>query len=296
MAARSRAKNTVDGYASDWRDFSAWCERAGRAPLPATSDTCQLYLMELAGLGRLPATMARRAAAIAERHAAAGLRSPIDVDVREVLAGLRRKLGAAPRHAKAALSIPDLRLMLRATPRDGVGARDRALLLVGFASGLRRSELAGLDLADVRFEKRGAVLKLGKSKADQEGKGRSVGVHKGKRAETCPVRALRAWLVERGHWPGALFCAATPAGALRHAAMTGHVINFAVKDAAARAGLDVARIGAHSLRAGLVTAAGGAGMGTLAIMARTGHKDVKVLQAYMRPGTALAVDPLAGLL
>lgn len=296
LAARSRAKNTVNGYASDWRDFSGWCDRAGRESLPATSDTVQLYLLELAGLGRLPATMARRTAAIAERHASCGHRSPVDVDVREVLAGLRRKLGAAPKHAKAALSIDNLRVMLKATPADGVGARDRSLLLTGFASGLRRSELAALDLVDVRFEKRGAVLRLGKSKADQEGKGRAVGIHKGKHRETCPIRALRAWLVERGLWAGPLFCAASPAGALHRSRMTGHAINAAVKALAAAAGLDVARIGAHSMRAGLVTAAGGAGVGDLAIMQRSGHRDTKVLHMYMRESDALAVDPLAGLL
>jgi len=253
--------------------------------------------MELAGLGRLPATLARRAAAIAEKHTAAGLRSPIDEDVRELLGGLRRKLGAAPKNAKAALSVAELRRMLKATPKDGKGARDRALLLVGFASGLRRSELVCLRLADVRFERRGAIITLARSKTDQEGRGRAVGIHRGKRRETCPVLALQAWIRERGTWAGALFCAIRePGGEFRRVAMAAQSVANAVKDAARRAGLDASRFGAHSLRAGLVTAAGGAGVGTLAIMSRTGHKSEKVLRDYMRPSNALAVDPLAGLL
>jgi site-specific recombinase XerD len=296
LAAHAQAENTRRGYASDWGIFETWCERAGRAPLAATSDTVQLYLVGLAARGLLPATMERHAAAIAARHAAAGFRSPVDVDVREVLMGLRRELGAAHPHAKAALSIDDLRVMLARLPEDARGARDRALLLVGFASGLRRSEVAALDLADVRFERRGVLLLLDRCKTDQEGKGRCVGVHKGKHRETCPVRALRAWLVERGAWPGALFCFIDSHGALVRRHMTGQAVNTAVKSAARAAGLDVARIGAHSLRAGLVTAAGSNGVGTLAIMARTGHHDAKIVQAYMRPQTALAVDPLAGLL
>ena len=296
IAALTRAPNTERAYASDWADFSAWCERAGRRALPATSDSVQLYLMELAGLGRLPATMSRRVSAIRERHRAAGLRTPIDEDVREVLLGLRRKLGAAPKHAKAALTIADLRRMLKRVPDDLRGARDRALMLVGFASGLRRSELASLNLADVRFERRGCVISLGRSKTDQEGEGRDVGVHKGRHRETCPVAALRAWIMERGPWPGALFASIDQHGSLRRRSMDSAQVAEAVKLAAKRVGLDPDLFGAHSLRAGLVTAAGGNGVGTLAIMSRTGHRDAKVVQRYMRPGTALAVDPLAGLL
>jgi site-specific recombinase XerD len=296
LALRKRASNTARAYASDWRDFAAWCELAGRRALPASSDSCQLYLVHLAQLGRLPATLERRVSAIGAQHAAAGQRSPVDVDVREVLAGMRRKLGAAPQHAKAAVTIPELRLMLRATPGDAVGARDRALLLVGFASGMRRGELASLNLADVRFEERGAVLALAKSKTDQAGVGAYVGVHKGIHAETCPIRALRAWLVERGAWPGALFCSVDNCGAIRRARMADKGIASAVKGAAAAAGLDASRFAAHSLRAGLVTAAGGAGVGSLAIMARTGHRSASVLERYMRPASALAVDPLRGLL
>jgi len=296
LALRTRANNTARAYASDWRDFAAWCELAGRRALPATSDSLQLYLVHLARLGRLPATLERRVSAIGAQHAAAGARSPVDVDVREVLCGMRRKLGAAPRHAKAAVTIPQLKLMLRATPRDAVGARDRALLLVGFASGVRRSELTAWDLADVRFEERGAVLRVAKGKTDQVGIGSWVGVHKGQHSETCPVRALKSWIVERGPWAGALFCSVDCFGAIRRAPMADKSVAAVVKGAAVAAGLDAALYAAHSLRAGLVTAAGGAGVGTLAIMARTGHRDVKVLLRYMRPASALAVDPLAGLL
>jgi integrase len=296
LAEQRRAKNTVDGYAYDWKVFAAWCESADRRALPASSDTLQLYLMAMASRGRLPATMARHVAAVASKHAAAGLRSPVDVDVREVLSGLRRRLGVAPRHAKAAVTIPELRAMLRAMPKDGKGARDRALLLCGFATGLRRSELVRVQLGDVKFERRGAVISLGKSKADQEGRGRFVGLHVGKRAETCPVKALRAWIAERGPRPGALFLATNNLGAFKAGAMAASSVCEMVQDAARAAGLEASRFGAHSLRAGLVTAAGGAGVGTLAIMARTGHKDAKVVQAYMRPEAALSIDPLAGLL
>lgn len=294
IAERSaRASSTMRAYTTDWASFEAWCESCGRPALPASSDSVQLYLIGLGRLGRLPATMERRVCAITWKHRAAGLASPVDAGVRSVLLDLRRQIGAAPKWAKDALSVADLRAMLRTCGRDGVGLRDRALLLVGFASGLRRSELAALRLADVRIEKRGAVLRLERSKTDQSGEGRAVGIHYGKRG-SCPIAALQAWMKARGRWPGPLFCGSP--GAIHPGPMSGESINEVVKAHAAAAGLDASRIGAHSLRAGLVTAAGAAGVGVLAIAARTGHRDLKTLQRYMRPGTALAVDPLAGLL
>jgi hypothetical protein len=92
LGESQRAKNTAKAYKFDWTDFSDWCKRAGRSPLPASSDTVQLYMIGLGKSGRAVSTIARRAAAVAARHAAAGHRSPIDADVREVLAGLGRRL------------------------------------------------------------------------------------------------------------------------------------------------------------------------------------------------------------
>jgi len=292
----THAASTLRAYATDWAQFAGWCEACGRPSLPASSDSVQLYLVDMARRGRAPATMERRVVSITRHHREAGYKTPVDVDVREVLLGLRRQLGAAPRRAKAALSVPDLVRLLEATPGDDLRAvRDRAILLVGFASGLRRSEIAGLRLVDARFEKVGVVFLLGRSKTDQEGIGRAVGMHRG-RGATCPVSALDAWIRGRGSWPGALFGVIDGRGRLHHEHMSSDSIGDLVQAAARRAGLDFARYAAHSLRAGLVTAAGSNGVGTLAIMARTGHKDVKTLGRYMRPANALLVDPLAGLL
>src|ERR1039458_1642151 len=249
MAERKRALNTRLAYESDWRDFAAWCASAGREALPASADTVSLYLVALAGRGRVQSTIGRRVVSIAAQHLAAGHASPATADVGEVLAGIRRKLGTAPVHRKAALSVDDLRLMLPACGDGPRGARDRALLLVGFASGLRRSELAALDLADVSIVRQGVVLRVRRSKTDQSGKGREVGVHKGRRPATCPRYALDRWIVERGSWPGALFCHVGPVGRVDHARIAGQSVAAAVKAAARRAGLDPARYGGHSLRA-----------------------------------------------
>jgi integrase len=305
IAEARRAPATRAAYAIDWASFAGWCSAAGRAALPASSDTLSLYLVAQARSGRAVATVARRVCAIVDRHVSAGLRSPVDDDVREVLAGLRRRLGTASR-GKAAISVEELRRMVAARPmvRDMFGrtvpapvellARNRALLVLGFASGLRRSELAGLDLVDVDFVTRGLVLRIGRSKTDQEGRGRELGVHRGEHRATCPARALQAWLVERGPWPGPLFCRVAYGGGIRRERLSGPVVAGVVRAAAKLAGLDPARYGAHSLRAGCATAAAELGRDGLAIMRRTGHRSVAMVERYVRHGSLFAVDPLAG--
>ena len=296
MAEGHRARNTELAYKCDWKDFAGWCGRAGVCPLPCASETLQLYLIDLARRGRSYSTAARRAAAVAAQHAAGGHRSPLDVDVREVLAGLGRRLGTAPKHAKLALTPEDLARLVSACPDGPRGRRDRALLLVGFASSLRRSELAALQLADVDQVGPGLVIRLPRSKTDQAGAGREIGVHRGQRDLTCPARALAAWLVDRGAWPGPLFAFVDFHGSVVHRPMTHRSIAIAIKDACARVGLDPARYAGHSLRAGCATAASANRADTLAIMARTGHKSVEMVGRYVRHANLFTVDPLAGVL
>lgn len=312
IAAGKRAPSTRRAYETGWRDFAAWCAAADRRALPTSADTLSLYAVHLARAGRLPATISQRIAAVVAEHLAAGHATPAPQggEVREVLAGIARQLGTAPRFAKAALSVDDLRRMVESI--DGRGhrgvytwelsggtaraARDRAILLLGFASGLRRSELVGLDLEDVRDEKAGVVLSVRRSKTDQEGAGREVPVHHGRRRSTCPVRALEDWIVERAIWPGPLFCLVSSAGSVQRRRLSGSAIAAVVQSAAKRAGLDPSKYGGHSLRSGLATAAAAAGAPELAIAARTGHASLEMLRRYVRHGSLFAVDPLAGVL
>jgi integrase len=310
LASLRRAPSTERAYACDVKDFRAWCAAACRAVVPASADTLALYLVSSARAGRVVSTLTRRVAAISALHAAAGEASPVTADVREVLAALRRKLGTAPAGAKAAISIDELRRMVGAVDGharrgiyswalpgcDSFVARDRAVLLVGFASGLRSAELAGLDLADVDFVPEGLVLRVLRSKTDQEGAGRELGVHRGRRRSTCPARALEEWIRDRGAWPGPLFCHLGVGGQVSHRRLHPSAVGSIVQAAAKRAGLDPARYGGHSLRAGCVTAAAAGGAGELAIMERTGHKSVGMVRRYVRHGRLFAVDPLAGAL
>ncbi|MGH9021630.1 MAG: site-specific integrase [Acidimicrobiia bacterium] len=200
----ARAPATLRAYRSDWAEFSSWALDRGLATMPAAPSTVVLYLTDLAGLAKT-STMARRLASISSAHKAAGHRSPTDdPGVKAVWAGIRRTHGSAPEEA-APISVALLRRMIDTAPPGLGGLRDRALLLVGFAGALRRSELVALDVADISERDEGQVIVLRRSKTDQEGAGREVGIPYGSNPSTCPVRALRSWLEQSRVTEGPLF-------------------------------------------------------------------------------------------
>ena len=152
------------------------------------------YLAALADRGAKAATIARRLVVISQAHKAADLASPTTSSlVSRTHAGIRRSLGTA-QNGKAPAVVDDLKRMLEKLPATRVGLRDRALLLVGFAGAFRRSELVSLDVADLDFSRAGLVITLRKSKTDQEGRSRRIGIPYGSSEASCPVRSLQAWL------------------------------------------------------------------------------------------------------
>lgn len=190
----SRAENTRRAYRSDWADFTDWCRNKGVAALPASPETVALYLTDSAK-GLKPSTLQRRMASITQAHSAAGYaESPAKHPlVRSVWRGIRRDKGVA-QVGKSPTLTAEIRIMVDHLPEGKLlGVRDRALLLLGFAGAMRRSELVGLDVDDVVETEEGLVVTLRKSKTDQEGMGRKIGIPFGSHPHTCPVRAVRAW-------------------------------------------------------------------------------------------------------
>ncbi len=209
---------------------------------------------------------------------------------------MKREMRRYP-YAKAALTLDQLKRILSelgsSTQHD---VRTRALWLVGFASGMRRSELSALDIADVSITDEGLRLQLRRSKGDQFGEGRHIGIWAAKEIGFCPVDAMQQWLALRGTAPGTLFCKATTASVLHHRTFTGQGMHKALQRAVASVGANPVRYGAHSLRAGFVTASVQAGASVVSIMQRTGHKSVQMLQRYVRPASVFDVDPFANVL
>jgi integrase len=295
MAARPRSAATADAYRSDWRTFAEWCAGFALQALPASERTIATFLVALRERGRKHSTIARAYASIRAQHVEAGSPLPTLLAVRNVLSNLGRELGTAPRQ-KAPLMASELKRIARATDENSLGSlRDRALLLIGFAAALRRSEIVALDVSDVRIVEDGAVVTIRKSKTDQAGAGRTVGMAFGSLG-SCPVRALRAWLDASGLATGPLFRAVTRAGHMLDARLQGRAVARIVKRSVERHGLDAAEFSGHSLRAGLATSAAKAGKGLDVIMRATGHKSERVARSYVRHGQLFDQTASEGLL
>jgi integrase len=277
------AENTWRGYRSDWEHFTTWCVAHGRSALPAEPATIALYLAGNADLLRV-ATLQRRLAAISRAHRAIGLASPTSMSnpiVSETWKGIRRSKGVA-QTGKAALLTADLRQMLAAIPSGLIGIRDRALLLLGFAGAFRRSELVALNVEDLDFREEGLVIGLRRSKTDQEGQGREVGIPYGSDPSTCPYRNTRAWLRASAIEQGSLFRRVDRHGRIGPERLSDKGVALIVKRYAAAIGRDASQFAGHSLRAGLVTSAAMAGASERSIMAQTGHRSVGMVRRYVR--------------
>lgn len=209
----AQAPATLRAYRADWTSFGAWCLAEGRTSLPADPVDVAVYLAACAHTrtddgttwALAPATLERRAAAIAAVHGAHGLDSPTRAEVvRMTLRGIRRTRKARPRR-KTPVVLATLEALLAARPAEGhpggvARRRDAVLLLTGFAGALRRSELAALTFDDLALRTDPAtgaptlVVSLGATKTDQEGRGhQQVALPRGRHRLTCPVCALADW-------------------------------------------------------------------------------------------------------
>lgn len=279
---RARSDSTWSAYASDLACFAEFCDRVGESMLPATPETVARYLVSLhVEKGRKPATLGRRLAAISVRHKGAGLVTPTSSElVLSTLAGIKREAGTA-QNRKEPVRLRHLRAALQDWRDDEIGVRNRAMILLGYAGGFRRSELAALDTDDVKRCDEGLIVTVRRSKTDQEGKGQTKAIPYGSNPATCPVRAVAAWIgmLEDA---GPLFRPVQKGGKIGGGRINDKTVARVVKDLAESVGLDASAVGAHSLRAGLVTDAFAAGVAEAVVMDQTGHRSSEVLRVYRR--------------
>lgn len=270
----SIAENTRRAYRSDIAHFRAW-----GGTIPTLPEVVATYLAEWAG--RLAvASLARRVASISRAHTSQGLQSPTRSDlVKGTLKGIRRKYGVA-QHQVAPLLREDLIAMV--TDLSGTkGIRDRALLLLGFAGAFRRSEVVSLDVEDLQFVDRGLLVNLRRSKTDQEGEGRKLGIPFA-RGAMCPVRATKAWLEHAEIDAGAIFRSLNRQEGVTATRLSGSAVAAIVKERARQIGLDPTRYSGHSLRAGLITSAARLGVSVWKIKAQSGHRSEAMVSRYVR--------------
>lgn len=335
----SQSANTVRAYRSDWVAWAAWCAAEGRTALPADALDVAVYLAAVADARKAngawafsPATVERKSAAIAAVHAANGLPSPTRTDVvRLTLRGIRRTRRAAPTRKRPVL-LHTLDQLLAGLPESGwptepARRRDTLVLLVGFAGALRRSELAGLRVRDVRVTLDHAtgepvlIVQLPSTKTDPTGASEQrVALPRGQRPRTCPVCAFADWVrlleihtaagelrkycdqpvddtIHRCHgFTGTpladhpdlpLFPAINRHGGIGPRPISGRAVAELIKRYAARAGLDPNLFSGHSLRAGFATQAALGGASDREIMRQGRWSNPRTVHGYIRTANPL---------
>ena len=296
-ARLATAENTNKAYKADWAQFTRWCRMRGTDPLPPSPEMIGLYLADLASpSGKISAlsvsTIDRRLSGLAWHFAQRGFSlDRRNRHIATVLAGIRRK-HARPPVQKEAILRDDILAMVATLPFDLRGLRDRAILLLGFAGGLRRSEIVSLDVSKddtpesngwIEFLEDGALLRLNAKTGWRE-----VEIGRGSSDETCPVRALEQWLHFAKIGFGPIFVRTSRDGkrALEARLNDKHVarlIKQTVLDAGIRADLPekerLALFSGHSLRAGLASSAE---IDERYVQKHLGHASAEMTRRYQR--------------
>jgi len=293
FASEALAPATLRAYRADWHHFLAWCHEAGWPALPAAPDTVAAYLASMAK-SHTSSALARRLAALSRAHRLAGQDWPrAHPAIRNTLRGIQRRYGR-PQRQSAALATDELRRLVEACGHTLAGQRDRALLLLGYAGALRRSELAAVQREHVTFTAEGLRLLIPRAKGDQAGKGASLGIPRGKRPDTCPVRALETWLRASDCRYGPVFRGIDQRGVIGGRGLHPDAVRLILAKRAGIAGLKVAageRLSPHGLRAGFITQAYIAGARDEQIMDHTRQKDLRTMRGYVRRAKLVSDSP-----
>jgi site-specific recombinase XerD len=269
----SKSPNTLRAYESDYKDFSAFCVKNNFSPLPADPKILSLYLTNLSQTSKF-STLKRRIASISVIHKLRGhyidTKHPI---IMENLLGIKRQKGSNQK-AKKPILINDLKLIIdvinKCEIRENRKLRDKALILIGFAGGFRRSELVALEYDDVEFVVEGVKIFVKRSKTDQSGEGMTKAIPSFNNALYCPVVHLQNWIYELKNKKGKIFSISDKSVAL------------IIKKYANLAGLDGNKYAGHSLRSGFATSTAESGAEERNIMAMTGHKTTQMVRRYIQ--------------
>ena len=268
----SKSNNTLRAYQSDFKDFSAFCAKNGLTSMPTQPKIIALYITNLSKSSKF-STLKRRIASISVIHKLKGhyldTKHPI---IMENLHGIKRTLGSRQK-AKKPLLINDLKLIIKAIDKvKKTKLRDKALILIGFAGGFRRSELVNISNEDVEFVTEGVKILIKRSKTDQSGEGIIKAIPYFENHEFCPVLAMKDYIKFKNDnsTEGKIFDISDKSVAL------------IIKRYAQIAGLDASRYAGHSLRSGFATTAAEFGAEERNIMAMTGHKTTQMVRRYIQ--------------
>ena len=267
----SKANNTLRAYKADFKDFALFCQQNDLNSMPSEPKIITLYLTHLSKSSKY-STLKRRLASISVIHRLNGhyldTKHPV---ITENLLGIKRVKGTYQK-AKKPILINDLKLIINAINKDKnqiSRSKNKALLLIGFAGGFRRSELVAILLDDVEFVSEGVKIFVKRSKTDQSGEGMTKGIPYFSSPDYCPVISLKNWIQEGKIKSGKIFD------------MSDKNVALTVKKYAAIAGLDQNKYSGHSLRSGFATSTAELGAEERSIMAMTGHKTTQMVRRYI---------------
>ena len=267
----SKASNTLRAYKSDYKDFASFCLKNGFKPMPSEPKIISLYLTYLSKSCKF-STLKRRLASISVIHRLSGhyidTKHPM---ITENLMGIKRVKGSHQK-AKKPILINELKLIVNAIDKDKNEKnrfKNRALILVGFAGGFRRSELVAIVNEDVDFVPEGVKIFVKRSKTDQSGEGMTKGIPYFLNANYCPVISLKNWIEKSEIKSGKIFD------------MSDKSVALTIKKYTALVGLDSNKYSGHSLRSGFATVSAESGADERSIMAMTGHKTTQMVRRYI---------------
>jgi len=288
----AHAPNTKRAYVKDWHHFETWCQSKGLPYLPSNPEVIALYLSDFSDKLK-HSTLKRKMQVILKAHKS--IQHAIDRQlIDKVWQGIKRTHGTHEQ-GKKPLCLTELKAMMKILNSESIKhIRDRALILIGFSGAFRRSELVSLNFEDILFVEEGIMIHLTKSKTDQFGQGRNIGIPYGSSLLTCPVRALKKWLAVSEIVEGAIFRPVVYKR-IQSTRLSTNAIAEIIKKTLTKVfseqGLSKEEIIAkvegfagHSLRAGFVTSAAKASVPDYLIMRQTGHKNAKTLAKYIRLG------------
>lgn len=293
------SENTRIAYSKGWRSFQDYCILRRIDPLDATPDDVADFFISLSSTPRSAAatikhgeplsmgTLMLYKSAINKQYNEAGKISPTHSPrVNAILKGLARSRGNIPRQV-VALREHHIKKMLAQCGGTLIGLRDAAILAVGFAGALRRSELCHLTMDDIeimepvsRSDAKKMVITIRQSKTDMTGRGQRIAIPEGKQVK--PIDRLQAWLTAAGITDGYLFQTMRRGGALRGNPLHHSDIPRLVKYYAEAIGLNPKEVSGHSLRAGFVTCAAAHNARLDKIMDITRHTNPSTVMKYIR--------------
>ena len=282
--------NTKRAYKAAWEDFKTYCADRKIKPMPASAGDVADYITFCANGDLKTQTIAVRLAAISKAHRLNKQTDPtIDEAVKLVMKGIRRTVGTRQKQ-KAAITDDILSQIVGTFTDDIVGARNKAITLIGWAGAFRRGEVVSFDVEDLAFKPWGVMMLLKESKTDQEKEGVSQPVPYLEDKSICPVMALKDWLAVSGIATGPIFRRIDRWGKVGKHRLTSQVANTIVKNAVAAIGLDDDQAGFHGLRAGIITTCIRMGMSLAEIQPVSRHKKFDTLIKYQRSEGVVAMN------